>query len=177
MTPRQLAEAHCANYQPGGWCLGAFYGDDGNILTPLHSLPECLLRKPVTQCPYFEEYVLPMKLEDRNRDTQERKRAEFAEGVRQYRLAVAPDVVRRCRQCRHDTGNKKRQFCDECRVKQRRASYKQSKRKHRGSKCPHSVDVSASMRWPANSPIGVAATTIPAGVQRQFQICPELAYV
>ena len=31
MTPVQAAKAHCANYQPDGFCLGIYYKDDLSV--------------------------------------------------------------------------------------------------------------------------------------------------
>lgn len=71
MTPLQTAKCHCANYQSDGSCLGVYYNKDGSIRC-VRSLAKCLLADPIQRCPYFEEYIMPMKLEDSNRFEQEK---------------------------------------------------------------------------------------------------------
>jgi len=82
MTPRQIAKEHCANYQSDGSCLGVHYNDDLKI-SHVAPLPRCLLADPIRRCPYFEECVMPMKLEHPSRLVQNRMRDEFEEGVNQ----------------------------------------------------------------------------------------------
>ena len=144
MSPLQVAKLHCANYQPDGSCLGVYYNRDLSIAKCI-PLPRCLLYEPIQRCPYFEEIVMPQKLEDRSRDVQERKRREFEEGVDQYRRATTiPIVGRLCVAClEKNTPSKTRRFCDECGHRRRRETYRQSKRRSRTLRCPHSRLVSA----------------------------------
>src|SRR5260370_31811709 len=145
MTPLQLANCHCDNYQADGSCLGMYYNRDLSVAKCV-PLPRCLLHEPVQRCPYFEEIIVPMNLEDRSRDVQERTHKEFEEGVNQYREATAVPVVgqRLCVAClERNTSSKTGRLCDECRDQRRKETYRQSKRRSRTSKCPHSRLVSA----------------------------------
>ena len=58
MTPLQAAKAHCANYQPDGSCLGIVFGV---YRFRKEGLP-CLLCSG-ERCSYFEEIIVPMRLE------------------------------------------------------------------------------------------------------------------
>ena len=145
MTPLQLAKCHCANYQADGCCLGVYYNRNGSIAKYI-PLPRCLLQEPIQRCPYFEEVIMPMKLEDRSRDVQERKRREFEEGVDQYRKATADRIVvqRLCVAClERNTPTKTSRLCNECRDQRRKETYRQSKSRSRALRCPHSRLVSA----------------------------------
>ena len=144
MTPLQTAQAHCANFQSDGSCLGVYYNDD--LTVPfVRPLPKCLLANPIQRCAYFEECVAPMKLEHANRATQEKLRSDFADALHQYRLAIEPPsvVARLCRDCQRNTGSRARQFCESCRLKRRKRTYRESQRRSRATKCQHSAFVSA----------------------------------
>jgi hypothetical protein len=135
MTPLQTAKCHCANYQSDGSCLGVYYNKDGSIRC-VRSLAKCLLADPIQRCPYFEEYIMPMKLEDSNRFEQEKKRQSFEEGVHQYRMAIGPQTITRlCARCgQRDTGNKKTQYCLICREVRRKESHRICKARYREAK-------------------------------------------
>ncbi len=162
MTPVQIAKSHCANYQPNGSCLGVYYNDDLSI-SRIAGLRRCLLGGPIRRCPYFEECVMPMKLENRSREMQDRKRAEFEEGLHQYRMAVAGIRGKRlCRDCQQrDTGSRSRQLCNECRSKHRKETYRKSQRRSRDAKCQHSSVVSSSLSNTENAALTASAMTIP----------------
>jgi hypothetical protein len=122
MSPNQIAKAHCANFQSDGSCIGVHYNDDLTIKS-INPLPKCLLAESGVRCPYFEECVMPQKLDD----------PEFQAGIQRYKLAVKlPAMTRICRVCQtNDTGSKKRQLCANCRRASRRESYRNSKRRSR----------------------------------------------
>jgi hypothetical protein len=63
MTPLQAAKKCCANYQPDGSCLGAYYNDDLSIDNVRYNpLPTCVFHHENPEpCPYFEEIVLPQE--------------------------------------------------------------------------------------------------------------------
>ena len=143
MSPLQAAKEHCANYQTDGSCLGVYYNRDLSVAKCI-PLPRCLLHEPIQRCPYFEEIVMPMKLEGSNRLAQEKKRQSFDEGVDQYRMAVGFQAIkRRCALCRQkDTASKRSQYCPTCRDvrsreshRRRKARYREAKRTVHGSAC------------------------------------------
>jgi hypothetical protein len=144
VTPLAVAKRWCANYQQDGSCLGACFSKDLTHQS-VRPLPRCLMADPIRRCRYFEEVILPIKLEHPNRNVQERLRAEFTDALYQYRMAAdrSRKIVRACRDCRkRDTGGRGRHFCEQCRIKRRRQSYRESKRRSRDTNCPHSTVVS-----------------------------------
>ena len=58
MTPFQLAQAECANYEHNGACLGLHIGDNGET-TGCSPKPGCVVSVG-ERCAYFEECVAPM---------------------------------------------------------------------------------------------------------------------
>jgi hypothetical protein len=58
VTPLQLANAECANYEHNGACLGVHLGDKGQI-THCRPKPRCVLSAG-ERCAYFEDCVAPM---------------------------------------------------------------------------------------------------------------------
>ena len=62
MTPLRAAKAHCANYQPDGSCLGIAFGGDLSMYRFRKEGLPCLLCSG-ERCSYFEEIIVPMRLE------------------------------------------------------------------------------------------------------------------
>jgi len=81
-TPRQLAEAHCANWDHGK-CQGIVFDDNGAI-TKCHSKPRCVLGQPGITCASFDECVAP-QAESRPDSAQWEA---FREGLETYRIAA-----------------------------------------------------------------------------------------
>ena len=129
MTLRQLAHAHCANYQPNGSCLGARIDDDGAIRS-CDPKPKCVLPG---RCRYFEECVAPNAL--RLPPAQARAAQE---AYRQYRLSQAQPVrqlpITKSRHCECGAALEPRQrLCAPCKKAHRRVTWRQQKRGESGS--------------------------------------------
>lgn len=83
MIPSQVARAHCANFMSDGSCLGVYYNDDlsAKFCKPL---PKCLLFGPkIERCAYFEECVMPIKIEHGG-PAREKNKTDFDEGIKIY---------------------------------------------------------------------------------------------
>jgi len=148
MTPLQAARAHCANYQSDGSCLGMFYKNDLSVDWSRHRpLPRCLLALG-QPCSYFEECVMPMRI-DRGKHPKEA--TGFAEACHEYRVSIqgaASAIKRLCGACRKCEVTGLKRFCRSCAEKRERAGDRLRKRKSR-------LDV----RKTENSPIQAKALT------------------
>lgn len=117
MTPLQAARAHCANYQADGSCLGIYYKDDLSVdHSKYRPCAKCLLADG-KRCEYFEEIVLPMRLE-RPVDVKSLAGAVSAY-QRQHKLQA---VSRFCPECGEPREARQR-LCANCRVKHRRETH------------------------------------------------------
>lgn len=87
MTPLQLVQAECANYEHNGGCLGAYIGDKGQI-THCSPTPRCVLSTG-ERCAYFEECVAPMT----DMVKEPRRAKAIHEVVHGYRMAHAGVVI------------------------------------------------------------------------------------
>ena len=127
MTPLQLAQTHCANWNSDGSCLGAIIDDDLKIRR-CRPRPRCIVGTPGQRCSYFEECILPMErsLHDA------RQRQEFEDAARQYRLAanVPSEEKRACPDCGRPMEPRQR-FCPICADSRRRETNRQAKAKSR----------------------------------------------
>jgi hypothetical protein len=148
MTPLQAAKARCANYQQDGSCLGIYYNDDLSVDWLRHRpLPRCLLALG-EPCPYFEECVMPMRID---RVKHPKEAAGFAEACHEYRMSIkgAPLAIKRlCRACRRREVVGLKRFCQTCTQGRERNSDRLRKRKSR-------LDV----RKTENSPIQAEVVT------------------
>ena len=124
MTPLQMANAECPNWNKGA-CDGMRIADD---LTPLpgKALDKCLLATG-KRCDYFEECVLPMAA----MATEPIKARSLTDAADTYRIEHRlSGVVRQCPGCGRPLPARRR-FCQDCVVKQRKITYRESKRKTR----------------------------------------------
>jgi hypothetical protein len=155
MTPVQAAKAHCANYQPDGFCLGIYYKDDLSVDHSKHRpYAKCLLADG-KQCEYFEEIIVPMRM---SRETAQAKTAADKKdsAVKHYLLLhrLVPsgrNGKKMCRACRRVEVEGKEKFCYKCAAQRKRTSYRLSKRRSR----------SCNVQKNQNSPVGVEALTKP----------------
>ena len=135
MTPLQVAKAHCANFDQGR-CLGVYYNDDLTIQA-CRPLPLCLLAESAQRCPYFETVVMRITL-DQSTPSGVKRKEEFDEGIREYRLATGllkseNDRSRPCPDCKQRPLEQGKKFCYVCREKRRKDTYKSSNRRRRQS--------------------------------------------
>jgi hypothetical protein len=100
MTALQVAKQECANCDSAGNCAGVGIRDDGSLYRFRREREKCWLAPgpdgAIARCPYFEECVAPAANERlRNAATAEQRiRAKsFADGVREYEMAVLPAPV------------------------------------------------------------------------------------
>ena len=131
MNPLQVAKAHCANFDHGK-CTGAYHLADLSIRA-CRSLPVCLLSGPIQRCPYFEDVVMRVTV-DQSSSAGVRRKADFDEGIRQYRLATGllkseNDRSRPCPDCRQRSLEAGKKFCYVCREKRRKETLKSSNRR------------------------------------------------
>lgn len=125
-----MARDFCANFKPEG-CLGVglelVNGEFKNVrLWPAR--PNCLLEKAGVRCSYFEECVMPTKIDI----SKPRLKAEIEEAVRDYRLAAnvpAPSDARKC-ECGRELEPRK-QFCYVCKAKRKKDQTRSAVKKHR----------------------------------------------
>ena len=131
MTPLQAAKAHCANYESDGSCLGMFFKNDLSVDWSRHRpLPRCLLALG-QPCPYFEECVMPMRID---RVKHPREAIEFGEACYDYRKGIqgGPLAIKLlCRACRKCEVVGLKRFCRTCAEKRERAGDRLRKRKSR----------------------------------------------
>lgn len=132
MTPVQIAKEHCANYDTrDGSCLGVYYNDDLSIRFK-RPFAKCLLNQPCQKCYYFEEIVMGILIEDRDKRAEGRKQSEFKEGVDQYIKAVYPpeanvsDERRRCPKCKTQFLKKRERYCAECKELNRKETLRRA---------------------------------------------------
>ena len=126
MTPVLLAKLHCANWDHGA-CLGIYYNDDLSIQC-CRPLPACLLADPIQRCPYFEDVVMKITV-DQSTLTGAKQKEAFDEGVREYRLATGllkseTDTSRPCPECKQRPLEEGKKLCYVCRNKHRQETHK-----------------------------------------------------
>ena len=129
MTGLQLAREHCANWLGNGkGCLGAMIDDDLQIRRCIPK-PKCVLGTPGQRCLYFEECLAPMA----RSMADPRRREEFAQVVRQYRLAAKLPCTdeRPCPRCGRAMTPRQR-FCRVCAAARNRANQRTWIEKRRG---------------------------------------------
>ena len=117
MSPLQAARAHCANHQADGSCLGIYYKDDLSV-DPSKYRPcsKCLLADG-KRCGYFEEIIIPMRLE------QPKDAKSLASAVSAYqRRHQLQSVTRFCPEC-GETREARQRLCADCRAKHRRETH------------------------------------------------------
>jgi hypothetical protein len=118
VTAFQAAKAHCANYQPDGSCLGIYYNDDLSMdKSRYEPLPRCLLAEG-KRCAYFEEIILPMRLERPS------EAKALAKAVSTYRDLHELQGQRFCPRCEETELLARQKVCAACRVKRRREAYR-----------------------------------------------------
>lgn len=126
MTPFQLAADECANYQPGGACLGVMINDDLS-LSGFGPAPRCLVADG-RRCQYFEDCVAPMA----DMATDPRRAAQLQAAMAEYRRVTGQKApsVRPCPDCAGPCLPRKR-YCPACAHRRR----KETKRRtfHRAS--------------------------------------------
>jgi hypothetical protein len=118
MTALQAAKAHCANYQPDGSCLGIYYNDDLSVdWSRYRPCDKCLLAEE-ERCAYFEEIILPMRLE---RPVEAKS---FASAVSAYqRTHKLQSLQRFCPECGKAPLLARQRLCADCRAKHRRETH------------------------------------------------------
>lgn len=134
MSPLQAAKEHCANYDNGA-CLGMYYNDDlSTDWSRHHPLPRCVLCERGQRCPYFEEYVLPMRISRETNASAQRADA-LASAVRQYQTSTGIDsartIKRICPECRRREIGPGKRLCGGCAKKRIRESNRRSQQKIR----------------------------------------------
>lgn|SRR5262249_32527507 len=119
MTPLQAARAHCANYQAGEFCLGMYYNGDLSVdWSRYNPRAKCLLAEE-RRCPYFEEIILPMRLER----LVEAK--SFASAVSAYqRKHKLQSLQRFCPVCGETPLRSRERLCANCRANHRRETHR-----------------------------------------------------
>jgi len=131
MTPRQAAKAHCANYQSDGSCLGIYYNANlGVDWSRYRPLPHSLLALGEA-CPYFEECVMPMRID---RVKHPKEATGFTEACHEYRMSIQgalSGIKRLCRACRRREVVGLKRFCQGCSQGRERNSDRLRKRKSR----------------------------------------------
>jgi hypothetical protein len=131
MTPLQAAKEHCANYQSDGSCLGIYYNDDLSMdKSRYRPCNKCLLASG-QPCPYFEQYVMPMRIDLVKHP---KEAAELQEANHEYRMRIqgAPSAIKRlCFACRKRKVTGLKRFCRACAEKRERAGDRLRKRKSR----------------------------------------------
>ena len=130
MTILQVAKAHCANFDQGK-CLGVYYNDDLTSQA-CRPLPQCLLTEPAQRCSYFEDVVMRITV-DQSSPSGVKRKAEFDEAARQYRVATGllkseNDKSRPCPDCKQRPLEEGKKFCYVCREKRRKQTFKSSNR-------------------------------------------------
>ena len=124
MTPLQMANAECPNWNQGA-CAGARIADN---LSPLPGRPldKCALANE-KRCDYFEECVLPMAAMASGPD----RSKSFMAAANSYRiLHKMAGVIRRCPECAKSLPARRR-VCADCAAKRRRNSNREAQRRNR----------------------------------------------
>jgi len=125
MTPLQAAKAHCANYQPGGSCLGIAFRDDLSMYRFRKEGLPCLLRN-CEACPYFEEIVLPQV----SPSVAEQYHKSLPEGAV---TSVGPQrAIKLCRDCKKREVEPRKRYCARCAKIRKRESKRRHMREKRG---------------------------------------------
>ncbi len=134
MTPRQAAEAHCANWKNGGDCAGMDFDASGKH-TAFRPRGRCWLGDPIKRCPYFEECVMPMGRADWPGLNTAKEHQDFDEALAQYRKAVllVNPNQRLCPECRLRPLEPFKRLCYICRDKHEKQSQRERDRKYRSS--------------------------------------------
>ena len=125
MTPLQIANAECPNWNQGA-CAGARIADD---LSPLPGRPldKCALAND-QRCDYFEECVMPMA----EMVSDPAKSKSYMDAVAGYKLKHhISGLSRRCPECGGSLPTRKR-FCAGCTVNHRRKSTRDAMNRIRG---------------------------------------------
>lgn len=136
MTPAQVAEAHCANWDKGA-CLGVYYNSDLSIRFK-RPFERCLLRD-CKKCYYFEEIIVPMfdnlTETDKEHPLLKNRLRDFNEGVAQYHVMLSPQTAtkvvptaRVCPDCKKRPLEPKRRVCDICRKNRRKTTIEAANR-------------------------------------------------
>ena len=122
MTPLQLAQTECANFDTHGACLGSQIDDTGKI-THCNPKPRCVLGVG-ERCPYFEACIAP--LAGMVRDP--RRAMAIQQAVHAYRMAHvgATGTARKCPDCGGAITRRKR-YCVNCAKQRRKATYRDHK--------------------------------------------------
>jgi len=123
MTPLQMANAECPNWNQGT-CAGTRIADD---LSPLPGRPlhKCALADG-RRCEYFEECVLPMAAMTSGPD----RSKSFMAAADSYRiLHKIPGETRQC-ECGRPLPSHSR-MCADCAAKRRRNSNREAQRRNR----------------------------------------------
>jgi hypothetical protein len=118
MTPLKAAKAHCANYQQDGSCLGIYHKNDLSVdHSKYRPCAKCLLADD-KRCEYFEEIILPMRLE---RPAEATSLASAVSAYqRQHRLQA---LWRLCPKCGETPLQARERLCAGCRAKHRRQTH------------------------------------------------------
>ena len=118
MTPLRAAKAHCNNYQQDGSCLGIYQKDDLSVdHSNYRPCAKCLLADD-KRCEYFEEIILPMRLE---RPVEAKSLASALSAYqRQHRLQA---LLRFCPKCGETPLEARQRLCADCRAKHRRETH------------------------------------------------------
>ena len=134
MTPLRAARAHCANYQPDGSCLGIALGGDLSMYRFRKEGLPCLLCSG-ERCSYFEEIIVPMRLE------LPAQAKSLASAVNAYqRKHQLQSLVRFCPEC-HETPLLARQrLCANCRTQHRRETHQRYNSSRNGRNEPLKYD-------------------------------------
>jgi hypothetical protein len=156
MTPLQLSQAECVNHHAGGVCLGVDIADPGED-THCRPRPRCALSAG-ERCAYFEECVAPMV----DIATEPRRAKAIQEAVLTYRMrhADASVATRKCPDC-GGALQKFRRVCPACADKRRKATFRQSQRRRRGT------DVDLSTEVPKKDPDSLGNSRGFAAVSRK----------
>lgn len=139
MTPLQLANLECSNYnQSTGACKGIGIDDTGRVFS-IGTKPKCVLSTPSVRCAFFEECVLPMipKIEPTPVDDvvkgdilrSRNRRETYEEAARQYRLVCnIPQAALRSCECGRPLEPRKK-LCYVCSEANRKESYRLANQK------------------------------------------------
>jgi hypothetical protein len=128
MTPLAAVRAHCTNYQPGGLCFGIAFRDNlSGYRFRKEGLP-CLLCSG-ERCSYFEEIIVPMRLE------QPAEAKSLASAVNAYEAKHRLQSRRRfCPGCNETPLLARERFCADCRARHRRETHQKYNSRRTGAK-------------------------------------------
>ena len=119
MTPRQAARTHCANYQPGGSCLGIALRDDLSMYRfRKEDLPCVFLQEGGCEgCPFFEQTVLPQVPATVAEEYRKSLPTSVATSVQPQHSAT-----KLCLDCRKREVRPRQKYCAQCARKKKRES-------------------------------------------------------